>query len=246
MMRIGIDGMVKISVVIPVYNEEKYIKETLESVKSQDFKDIEVILADNGSTDGTLQIARKVYPKIRVVVDTRLGFVGGLSNRGADLAGGELILFIDGDTSVTKDLMQAYYDYFVANPDVVAATGPIIPRERTTLGIRIGFKLVSVGLMRFFMLLGKPSIISSNLMVRAEAFRKVHGFNGNMKTYYDWDLSRRMKEVGRLAFVSGAVARTSVRRVKKWGMLRYFAYHASNVIVYNLFHRPRDDYEIIR
>ena len=51
--------MVKVSIIIPVYNESKYIVATLKAIKEQDFKDIEVILADNGSTDGTREIARR-------------------------------------------------------------------------------------------------------------------------------------------------------------------------------------------
>lgn len=238
--------MVKVSIIIPVYNESKYIVATLKAIREQGFKDIEVILADNGSTDGTREIARKTYPNIKVVVDRNLGFVGRLSNSGSKIAKGELFLFIDGDTAITNTLLDSYCEHFKDHPKTVAATGPIVPLEDTGIGIKLGFKVVSVGLIRFFMLIGKPSIISSNFMVRASAYRKVKGFNPNMKTYYDWDISKRLANIGRLDFVKGAVARTSIRRVKKWGMLKYFAYHASNVIIYNLFHKSRDDYEVIR
>ncbi len=238
--------MVKISIIIPVYNESKYIVATLKAIKEQNFKDVEVILADNGSTDGTRELARKTYPGIKVVVDRHLGFVGRLSNSGSKAAKGDLFLFIDGDTVITKGLLDSYYEHFQNHSKSVAATGPIIPLEKTSIGIKIGFKLVSVGLIRFFILIGKPSIISSNFMVRVSAYRKVHGFNPNMKTYYDWDISKRLVKFGKLDFVNGAIAKTSIRRVKKWGMLKYFSYHASNVIIYNLFHKSRDDYEIIR
>lgn len=236
--------MVRISIIIPTYNEEKYIKTTLESIKKQPYKDIEVIIADSNSSDSTRELARKTYPGVRIVLKKERG-VGIACNAAAKAAKGELILFIDADTSITKDLLESYEAAF-RDKEVIAATGPIIPLEKTTKAIELGYKIVSVYTVKLFMEIGKPSTISSNLMVRKSGYLKLGGFSTTMNTYYDWDLSNRMGKVGKIVFVENAVAKTSVRRIKKWGMFKYFAFHTGNVIRYNLFHEPKQDYEPIR
>jgi glycosyltransferase involved in cell wall biosynthesis len=236
--------MPKISIIIPTYNEEKYIKTTLESIKKQPYKDIEVIVADSDSSDRTREIAKRAYPGVKIVLKKERG-VGIACNAAARLAKGELLMFIDADTSVTKGLLNAYEKAF-ENKDVVAATGPIVPLEKTTRSIEFGYKMVSVYTVKLFMKIGKPSTISSNLMVRRSSYLKLGGFSTTMNTYYDWDLSNRLKDIGKIVFVEGAIAKTSVRRIEKWGMVRYFGFHAGNVIRYNLFHEPKQDYEPIR
>ncbi len=237
--------MTRISIIIPTYNEAKYIARTLASIRRQGYGDAEVILADNFSDDGTRAVARKAYPGIRIVVERRRG-IGRSCNTAARTARGSILLFIDGDTAMEKGLLRAYDDCFARNGGVVAATGPIRPLEEATSGIRLGFWIVSVGLMRIFFALGKPSIIGSNFAVRSRAFREVGGFYPKLQTYQDWDLSRRLCKVGRIAYISDAAVRTSIRRVKKWGMAKYFAYHFSNFVYYNLFHKARSDYEFVR
>ncbi len=236
--------MAKISIIIPTYNEERYIGRTLESIKNQPYKDIEVIVADSNSSDNTKEIVRKVYPGARIINKRKRG-VGIACNAAASIAKGSLLMFIDADTSITRGLLGAY-DRAFDDREVVAATGPIIPLEKTTRSIEIGYAVVSVHLVRLFMRIGKPSTISSNLMVRKNAYLKLGGFSTTMNTYYDWDLSNRISKVGKIVFVENAVAKTSVRRIKKWGMLKYFAFHTGNVIRYNLFHEPKQDYEPIR
>ena len=235
---------IKISIIIPTYNEEKYIGRTLESIKSQPYKNIEVIVADSDSSDKTREIAKKTYSGVKIVLKKERG-VGRACNAAAKIAKGSLLMFIDADTSITKNLLKAYEAAF-EDKEVVAATGPIIPLEKTTRSIELGYKMVSVYTVKLFMKIGKPSAISSNLMVRKSSYLKLGGFSTTMNTYYDWDLSNRLKDIGKIVFVEDAIAKTSIRRIEKWGMFRYFAFHAGNVVRYNLFHEPKQDYEPIR
>jgi glycosyltransferase involved in cell wall biosynthesis len=236
--------MVRTSIIIPTYNEARYISHTLKSIKEQKFKDIEVILADSMSDDGTLEIARRVYPKVKVCGSRAKG-VPPAYNKAARMAKGDLLLFIDADTSISKTLLSAY-DVAFETGDIVAATGPIRPLEQATWGTRMGFKIVSVYLVRLLMALGRPSIIGSNFMTTRKAYAKVGGTDESLLTYYDWDLAHRLGKIGKVAYVKDAVAYTSIRRVKKWGAFKYFTWHASNTLLYHLTHKARTDYEIIR
>ena len=88
-----------LSVIIPVYNVEKYLAECLDSVCSQTLKDIEIICIDDGSTDGSAAIlddyARR-DPRVRVIRQANAG-VGAARNRGLDIATGRYVYFIDSD-----------------------------------------------------------------------------------------------------------------------------------------------------
>ncbi len=89
--------MVKVSVVIPVYNVERYIRETLESVLAQTMPDFEIIVVDDGSSDRSLEICREFTdPRLRIVSQTNRGLAGA-RNTGIRHAQGEYIAFLDSD-----------------------------------------------------------------------------------------------------------------------------------------------------
>ena len=104
--------MVKISVIVPVYNVEKYISECLDSILSQDLTDIEVICIDDGSTDGSLDVLRDYQMKdnrIRLFAQDNKG-LGNARNVGMDNACGEYITFIDSDDYFTENAFRKVYD----------------------------------------------------------------------------------------------------------------------------------------
>ncbi len=231
----------EISVIIPALNEEKYIGRALNGLAHQSFKDFETIVVDGGSTDKTRSIARKCA----VVIIERKRGVGRARNVGASCARGSILVFMDADTRPSSSLLGAYHHVF-KNNRIVAATGPIKPLERTSRRLSIGFSFVSVFLIRFSMLIGRPSMVGSNFAVKKEAFDKVGGFDSNLITYEDLVLSNELKKTGKIAYVPSALVYTSARRVLAWGIRRYFVYHLGNMIHYHLFKKPKRDYAPIR
>lgn len=97
-----------VSIIIPVYNVEKYIVECINSVLNQSYSNIEVILINDGSTDNSLSICKDFESKdCRVVVLNKEN--GGLSsarNAGLDKAKGEYILFVDSDDTIDRQLLE--------------------------------------------------------------------------------------------------------------------------------------------
>lgn len=98
-----------ISVIIPIYNTEKYLDKCLSSVKNQTFTDFEVIMIDDGSTDGSANICKKF-----VAIDNRFkyfykenGEVGSARNAGIEKAKGEYITFVDSDDYIDNDYLEA-------------------------------------------------------------------------------------------------------------------------------------------
>jgi glycosyltransferase involved in cell wall biosynthesis len=233
--------MVEISVIVPALNEEKYINNVIKGLKAQSFRDFETIIVDGGSTDKTCEIAKE---SARIIVDKRKG-IGRARNTGAKVAKGKILVFIDADTKPSKGLLKAYHDTFKSN-SVVAATGPILPLEKTNKRIAVGYKVVSIVFVRTSIVIGRPSVVGSNFAVRAETFRKVKGFNPELLTYEDWDLSARLKKYGAITYSKSALVYTSARRVVAWGVFGYFKYHVGNMFMYHIFKRPKTNYGAIR
>ena len=90
-----------ISVIIPVYNGEKYISECIESVLKQTFRDFEIIVINDGSTDNTAEICRK-FKNIRYFYQENKG-VSKAREKGLQVSKGEYITFIDSDDTIKSD-----------------------------------------------------------------------------------------------------------------------------------------------
>lgn len=111
------DNKIKISVIVPAYNVEKYIEKTLRSIMEQSLKDIEIIVINDGSKDNTLSIIRKLMLEDTriVLIDKKNGGVSQARNDGIKKARGEYISFIDGDDWIEKDCFEESYKYGMEN-----------------------------------------------------------------------------------------------------------------------------------
>lgn len=105
--------MVKISVIMPVYNVEKYLKDCLESLINQTLKDIEIICVNDGSTDSSLSILEEYQKKDdRIIIinqENRGPGPGGARNSGMEKARGEYVHFIDSDDYIDVDAFEKLY-----------------------------------------------------------------------------------------------------------------------------------------
>lgn len=103
---------IKVSVVIPVYNVEKYIRQCLESVINQTLKDIEIICINDGSKDNTLKILEEYSQKDSriVLIDKENEGLSAARNQGTELARGEYISYIDSDDWVDTHYLEALYN----------------------------------------------------------------------------------------------------------------------------------------
>ena len=105
--------MEKISVIVPVYNVENYLKESIESVINQTYKSLEIIIVDDGSTDNSGKICDEYVSKdsrIKVVHQENKG-LSGARNTGLEIATGKYIMFLDSDDTFTIDACEKLYNY---------------------------------------------------------------------------------------------------------------------------------------
>jgi glycosyltransferase involved in cell wall biosynthesis len=164
-----------ISVVIPVYNGEKTIKETVESVLNQTLSDFELIVINDGSQDSTLEVLSSISdPRLKVFSYSNAGLAAS-RNRGIELASGEYISFIDADDLWTTDKLEAQLDALQANPQAsVAYSWTNWIDESNQLLIR---DFVESG---------------SNPLIRKQALDTVGGFDGSVPGVEDWDMWLRL------------------------------------------------------
>lgn len=99
-----------VSIIIPVYQVEKYIGNTIKSVLRQTYKNIEIILVDDGSTDESItnalaEVEREHFTEYKLVRQENKG-LGEARNTGVDYANGEWIVFIDSDDTIQKDAIE--------------------------------------------------------------------------------------------------------------------------------------------
>ena len=103
--------LVKISVIIPVYNEEDYLNECLDSIVNQSLEDIEIICVDDGSTDNSLNILKSYESDNRIkIIPKENSGLGASRNVALDIAQGEYIVFMDSDDYLNLNALEALYD----------------------------------------------------------------------------------------------------------------------------------------
>ena len=101
---------IKISVIIPVYNVEKYIRECVESVLNQTLKDIEIIAVNDGSRDNSIKIIEEYLSDARLrIINKENGGASFARNIGMKAARGEYIYFIDSDDFIEEDVLEILY-----------------------------------------------------------------------------------------------------------------------------------------
>ncbi len=105
--------MVKVSIILPVYNVEQYLKQCLDSITTQTFKDIEIIIVNDCSTDNSLQIINEYQQKDSRIILINLEKNGGVSNarnEGIKIAKGKYISFVDSDDWVKQDFIKILFN----------------------------------------------------------------------------------------------------------------------------------------
>ncbi|MDY4996090.1 MAG: glycosyltransferase family A protein [Bacilli bacterium] len=163
--------MDKISVIVPVYNAEKFIDKCIESVINQTYKEIELILVNDGSKDNSLKILQKYekqYPKmIKVFNQTNKG-VGAARNLGIKHVSGKYIFFLDSDDWIELDYLVKLYEDISKNDIVISGfksydiNGSLLFAENIKDNPWTKFKYCSIGGKLFLSSL----ILKNNILFR--------------------------------------------------------------------------------
>lgn len=113
-----------VSVIIPVYNCEKYLAEAIESVLAQTYQPLEIIVVDDGSTDRSAEVAQRFSSSVRYYFQPQSG-AGAARNYGTELAQGSFFAFLDADDFWVKDKLTRQMEVFDSEPEVDIVFGHI-------------------------------------------------------------------------------------------------------------------------
>lgn len=108
-----------VSVIIPAFNAETYIIEAIKSVLAQDYSPLEILLVDDGSTDGTVELVRERFPQVRIISQPNAG-VAVARNTGLAAATGDFVCLLDADDGWFPGKLQAQVAYLQAHPEAGA------------------------------------------------------------------------------------------------------------------------------
>ncbi|RLE37604.1 hypothetical protein DRJ17_06220 [Candidatus Woesearchaeota archaeon] len=199
-----------VSIIIPAYNEEGYIEKLLKSIKHQTYKNYEIIVVDNDSTDKTAEIARKYTDKVYYC--PRDGFSASAArNLGAKFAKGEILLIIDADHYLDdKNIIFKVVHNLEKKPKYGAGSFRIAPLEGTMKG-RVMFAFINV--VKTF-----QPFPAGFFFCRKEYFDAIGGYNENIGSTEECDLIYRMKKHTKIKFFKNAKYRTSERRIIEQGL----------------------------
>lgn len=106
-----------VSIIVPVYNVEKYVKKCITSLINQTYKNLEIIVINDGTKDNSIEIVRKIKDKRIVIIEQKNGGVSSARNNGLDHAKGDYIAFVDSDDYVANDYIEYLVNLIDNNSD---------------------------------------------------------------------------------------------------------------------------------
>ncbi|MDR3558083.1 MAG: glycosyltransferase family A protein [Candidatus Pacebacteria bacterium] len=226
----------KISVIIPAHNEEKYLSDTLEAILAQDYPDYEVIVIDNASTDKTSEIAES-FKRVKVLHESRKGTMWACEC-GRKEATGEIIVRMDADCLPEKDWLSKGAAFF-KDESIVVVSGPYDYHDASPFFRKMSMMVQKYIYLPLNVMMQKMKIqigitLGGNTFIRSSDLQSIGGFNTDI-TFYgdDTDLPKRMSHKGKVVFHKSITNKTSARRFKNDGILRVqarYLFHFFKVI----------------
>ncbi len=201
--------MPRVSVIIPTYNRKDYVQEAIDSVLVQTYDDYEIIVVDDGSTDGTGDILRTQFgARLRYEWQENRG-ESSARNRGISLAQGEYVAFLDSDDLALPRRLARAVDALDSDPGVGMVSGQALLIDAQ--GKRIESAPLGVGLDTASLtpagLLGGNLIAGpSTVTVRKRILDDLCGFDESLRYGEDWDLWIRISSVARVVVLPEPLA----------------------------------------
>jgi len=203
-------GVPELSVVVPAFNGARFLDETLDSVLAQRGVELELIVVDDGSTDGTRELLARRGARLRWEAQANQG-VAAARNRGAALARGAHLAFLDQDDLWEPDCARTLLDALAARPgcSLVYADSWVIDARGRMHGRRGRFLRCASGEV-FAALLRRNFVpVETTLFARA-GFEALGGYDPTLRYLEDWELCLRAARRGPFAFVDRPLARYRV------------------------------------
>ena len=189
----------RVSVVIPTYNRAEFVREAIASVLQQDYPEVELIVVDDGSRDGTASVVAGFGPAVRYLWQENRG-VSAARNRGVAVSTWDLIAFLDSDDLWAPRKVSAQVAYFKAHPEAQACHTDEVWIRR---GVRVNERRIhrKQGGWQFLESLPRCLISPSAIMMRRRLWEGLGGFDESLPACEDYDLWLRLTAVTPVGFL---------------------------------------------
>lgn len=182
---------IKVSVIIPAYNAETFLSRTIQSALNQTFRDFELIIVDDGSTDNTKEIVRKFQvnnSQIKYFLKENSGGPAGPKNLGLKKSKGKFIAFLDHDDEWLPEKLEEQVESFENSTDsklgIIICYPVLVHSNKKKI-----FEIPSLEEETFKkILLGNFIYSCSGVMIKKEVIEKVGYFDEKLKYADDWDM----------------------------------------------------------
>ncbi len=203
----------KVSVIIPVYNEEKYIKACLESLENQEEKPDEILIVDNNCTDQTIEIATKY--NVKILREKNQGMIFA-RNAGFNAARHEVLARCDADVILPVDWIKRIKQDFI-DSSIDAVSGPLILYDLPLLHNSTALSKLYIKVAKNIHG-GKEILVGPNMALRKNIWKKIKDTTclDDKKVHEDIDLSIHINRAGgNILFDENLIVKVSSRRIKK-------------------------------
>lgn len=198
--------MPKVSVIIPTYNREDFVEETIQSVLNQTYKDFEVIVVDDGSTDNTKKKLEKFNSKIKLI-EQKKSERAIARNNGVKNANGEYIAFLDSDDLWHKDKLEKQVEVLDKNKEYILIYCQCLRINENGLTIKPAKRqLNGYSGYVYEKLLMRNFITSPTPLVKKGYLEKINGFHTKYIPYEDWEFWLRLSLLGKFYFIKEPLA----------------------------------------
>ena len=195
-----------ISVIIPAYNEEKYIENCISSIKNSSFKDYEIVVVANGCTDNTYNLIKDITEKSLNLKEKGVSLA---KNNGAKIAKGDWLLFLDADSKINNNLL---HEINKLNPSFIGGSCKTHPDNKKLFEKTLWH---IINLTSFF-----TKTPNGTSFIRKDIFNKIKGYNENIRIGEDTELIKKAAKHGKIKIITDSHILTSMRRFEKNGYIK--------------------------
>ncbi len=198
--------MPKVSVIIPTYNREQFIVETINSVLNQTYKDFEIIVVDDGSTDNTKIKLEQFKSKIKLI-EQKNSERAVARNNGTKNSTGQYVAFLDSDDIWIKNKLEKQVEILDSKSEVILTYGQCLRINEDGQKIKTARRqLRGFSGNVYEELLMRNFIVSPTPMIRKDFFEKTAGFQTKYIPYEDWEFWIRFSLLGKFHFINKPLA----------------------------------------
>lgn len=199
----------KISIVIPLYNKEKYIERTLKRVLDQTYQNFEIIIINDGSTDNSVENVNKIKSEKVKLYNQKNSGASNARNNGVKYAKGDFIAFLDADDEWDKSYLERIVNLYKNNPDGVLYASNYYIMENNELSMLNYPKITEKeGELKNYFISGKiyTPIWTSAAVIKKDIFNQLGGFNEKCIICEDVDLWCKVALSGKIYYINEPLA----------------------------------------